>query len=58
MKVAACRDCGALVAVDARGCPRCARNLVAERMLAKYFWLVGVPALIVLLGLCIFLLVR
>ncbi len=27
-----------MVPTDARGCPRCARNLEAERMLARYFW--------------------
>jgi len=27
-----------MVPSDARGCPKCARNLEAERMLAKYFW--------------------
>jgi hypothetical protein len=37
MKLKPCRDCGELVASDARGCPRCARNLEAERMLARYF---------------------
>ncbi|HEX8070499.1 MAG TPA: hypothetical protein VF546_11140 [Pyrinomonadaceae bacterium] len=35
----ACRDCGAGVAAGARGCPVCARNLEAERMLARYLWL-------------------
>jgi RNA polymerase subunit RPABC4/transcription elongation factor Spt4 len=38
MRLKPCRDCGELVPSDARGCPRCARNLEAERMLAKYFW--------------------
>lgn len=38
MKLKPCRDCGELVAPDARGCPKCARNLEAERMLARYFW--------------------
>jgi len=38
MMLKPCRDCGELVPTDARGCPRCARNLEAERMLARYFW--------------------
>jgi ribosomal protein L40E len=55
MKLEVCRDCGALVAVAARGCPQCARNLEAERKLAKYFWLGGVPLLIMLMCIVIFL---
>jgi RNA polymerase subunit RPABC4/transcription elongation factor Spt4 len=51
MKLEACRDCGALVPAHARGCPQCARNLEAERMLARYFWLGVVPLLLLLLGL-------
>jgi RNA polymerase subunit RPABC4/transcription elongation factor Spt4 len=46
MRLKPCRDCGELVPAGARGCPRCARNLEAERMLARYFW--GGLALIVL----------
>jgi uncharacterized paraquat-inducible protein A len=38
MRLKPCRDCGEMVPAGARGCPRCARNLEAERMLAKYFW--------------------
>jgi RNA polymerase subunit RPABC4/transcription elongation factor Spt4 len=38
MKLKPCRDCGTPVPSDARGCPKCARNLEAERMLARYFW--------------------
>ena len=48
MKLKPCRDCGQIVPSDARGCPTCARNLEAERMLAKYFWGVLVPALFIL----------
>jgi predicted nucleic acid-binding Zn ribbon protein len=48
VKLKPCRDCGALVPSDARGCPRCARNLEAERMLARYFWGVFVPALVLI----------
>ena len=38
MKLKPCRDCSTPVPADARGCPKCARNLEAERMLAKFFW--------------------
>jgi predicted nucleic acid-binding Zn ribbon protein len=56
MKLETCRDCGASVPAGARGCPQCARNLEAERMLARYFWLAGVPVLLLLLGLVVLLL--
>lgn len=46
MKLNICRDCGAGVPDGARGCPNCARNLDAERMLARYFRLALLPALI------------
>jgi predicted nucleic acid-binding Zn ribbon protein len=48
MKLKPCRDCGALVPTDARGCPKCARNLEAERMIARYFWGLLVPALVLI----------
>ena len=51
MRLGTCRDCGAQVAAAARGCPTCARNLDAERMLTKSFWL---GALVVLLGVVAF----
>ena len=46
MKLEACRDCGETVPAEARGCWRCARNLEAERMVAKYFWLVAAAVLL------------
>ena len=45
MKLELCRDCGAQVPAAARGCPTCARNLDAERMLGKYFWLAALAVL-------------
>ena len=45
MKLEVCRDCGAQVPAAARGCPTCARNLDAERMLGKYFWLAALAVL-------------
>ena len=55
MKLEACRDCGALMAADARGCPQCARNMEAERMLAKYVWFGGVFVLLLVVGLVVLL---
>lgn len=55
MKLKPCRDCGALVPSDARGCPECARNLEAERMIARYFWGLLVPALIFITAAVVYL---
>jgi len=30
-----CRDCGYLLDAEARGCPRCALNVEAERMIER-----------------------
>jgi predicted nucleic acid-binding Zn ribbon protein len=35
LRLAPCRDCGLEIDLDSRGCPRCARNLDAERAVAK-----------------------
>ena len=50
MSLKPCRDCGTMVSSTARGCPVCARNLEAERKLARYFWLIVVPAVLILSG--------
>jgi len=42
----------------ARGCRKCARNLEAERMLTKYFWLGGVTVLLLVLCLVALLIAR
>jgi len=34
----ACRDCGHLLENTARGCPGCAMNLEAERMIERFVW--------------------
>lgn len=31
----ACRDCGHMLPPNARGCPRCAMNVEAERMIGR-----------------------
>ena len=33
-----CRDCGFLLDQKARGCPKCALNVEAERMIEKVVW--------------------
>lgn len=53
MKLVPCRDCGELVPADARGCPKCARNMEAERMLERFFWRVLVPFSVILAGLVV-----
>jgi hypothetical protein len=45
----ACRDCGNELDVNARGCPRCARNIDAERMIDRFIWQRFVPLLILAL---------
>jgi hypothetical protein len=42
----ACRDCGNQLEVNARGCPRCARNVQAEQMIDRFIWQRLVPLLI------------
>jgi hypothetical protein len=44
-----CRDCGNQLEVNARGCPRCARNVEAERMIDRLIWQRLVPLLIMAL---------
>jgi len=52
-----CRDCGYELAANARGCPRCARNVEAEEMIERFIWRRLVPLLILILvaGVVIFL---
>jgi hypothetical protein len=42
-----CRDCGNQLDVNARGCPRCARNVEAEQVIERFIWRRLVPLLIV-----------
>ena len=44
-----CRDCGNQLEVQARGCPRCARNVEAEQMIDRFIWQRLVPLLFVAL---------
>ena len=41
MKLMPCRDCGTMISTEAKGCPVCARNLLAERALGKFLLLAG-----------------
>jgi RNA polymerase subunit RPABC4/transcription elongation factor Spt4 len=43
-----CRDCGNVLAEDARGCPRCALNFEAESMIDRFIWRGFVPGAIVI----------
>ena len=45
----ACRDCGYQLDVNARGCPRCARNVEAEALIERFIWQRLVPLFIVVL---------
>jgi hypothetical protein len=49
MQQLVCRDCGLLIPTSARGCPRCALNLEAEKKIDRVVWWVIVPLVIVLL---------
>jgi hypothetical protein len=42
-----CRDCGYLLEVNARGCPRCAMNVQAEAMIDRVVWSVVILAVVV-----------
>jgi hypothetical protein len=44
-----CRDCGNQLEENARGCPRCARNVEAETMIDRFIWQRLVPLLILVL---------
>ncbi len=48
MSLIACRDCGYMLDPNSRGCPKCARNVEAEKMIARFVWHRLVPALVIL----------
>jgi len=43
-----CRDCGYLLDASARGCPRCAMNVEAERMIERLIWRRLLPGILVI----------
>jgi RNA polymerase subunit RPABC4/transcription elongation factor Spt4 len=47
MNLIPCRDCGNMIDPSSRGCPKCARNLDAERMIDRFVWCGLVLAVIV-----------
>ena len=47
MTTVSCRDCGLVLPAEARGCPQCALNLEAERMIDRFVSRRLVPVLIV-----------
>ena len=53
-----CRDCRTMIPRDAKGCPTCARNLVAERALGKVVLLVAALALVFICTLMLWLFKR
>jgi predicted amidophosphoribosyltransferase len=48
MTAKTCRDCGNVLELKARGCPRCALNFEAENMIDRFFWRRLVPGLVLL----------
>jgi len=48
MSTRTCRDCGNVLDENARGCPRCARNIEAENMIERFIWRRFVPSVIVM----------
>ena len=46
MNLTPCRDCGLLIDLDSRGCPKCARNLDAERAVARLLRRLGAALLL------------
>ena len=48
MNGTACRDCGYMLQPGDRGCPQCALNLDAERMIDRFVWRRFVPGVILL----------
>ena len=49
MSTLSCRDCGFLLAPEARGCPQCALNLEAENMIDRVVWRRIVPGSVLVL---------
>jgi uncharacterized paraquat-inducible protein A len=50
MKEKPCRDCGYLLDAQARGCPRCAMNVEAERMIDRVVAAVFLIATVIVAG--------
>jgi hypothetical protein len=50
MDLVPCRDCQTMLSPAATGCPECARNIAAERMLARFIWVL-VTLAVILVGL-------
>ena len=48
MSTKRCRDCGNVLELEARGCPRCALNFEAENMIDRFFWRRLVPGFFLL----------
>ncbi len=48
MSAMPCRDCGYMLQPVDRGCPQCALNLDAEKMIDRFIWRRFVPGVILL----------
>jgi len=53
-----CRDCGTMLEPEVRGCPTCALNFEAERMIDRFVLFVFVPAAVLVAAGAGFLLYR
>ncbi|MEP6911836.1 MAG: hypothetical protein ABI923_03725 [bacterium] len=47
MSARTCRDCGYALEPNMRGCPRCALNLEAEKMIDRFIWRRFIPGVII-----------
>jgi len=48
MSTKTCRDCGNMLEQTARGCPRCALNMEAEKMIERFIWRRFLPSVILM----------
>lgn len=48
MSALPCRDCGYMLEPVARGCPQCALNVEAKRMIDRFIWRRFVPGVVLL----------
>ena len=53
MELIPCRDCKTMIPRSATGCPQCARNLAAERMVTRFVLIAIALTLIIVVGIII-----
>ena len=49
MNTKTCRDCGNMLAHEARGCPRCALNFEAEDAIDRFVWRRLLPGVVLVI---------